>query len=95
MSKELDVPVSQILMANMEKTKLAKIVQEANEEAREIEVSDLKTIRWIGEKTLQILIDNWINSVAKLKSMEKEEIERLIQSPITRNQIFSHIKQAG
>ena len=45
MSKELDVPVSQILMANMEKTKLAKIVQEANEEAREIEVSDLKTIR--------------------------------------------------
>lgn len=87
--------VNQILLENMRKVGIVKEVEMANSQAKEIEKSDLKEIKGIGEKTLSILIDNGIRTIAQLKEKSKEEIESLITSPITRNQIFSYLNQAG
>lgn len=67
-------------------------INSANLQSEWLKVSDLKTIKGIGEKTMGVLIDNWIRTVEDLKNTPKEEIEKLITSPITRNQIFSFLK---
>lgn len=57
-----------------------------------IERSDLLTIKWVGEATVKLLIENWITSWKELKEAWEEKISKIVKNPLSLNALINNIK---
>lgn len=83
--------VMQMRMKALQSVKKGKEINTINEELKEIKETDLNEIVWIWAKTKINLIQAWITTVEKLKSLSKEKIMEIIKNPISQNQIFTFL----
>jgi hypothetical protein len=60
---------------------------------RKIEESDLKEIKWLWEKTLIMLIENWIKNKSDLKEKGITFIKKLKINPISFNAIKKYLEE--
>jgi len=64
----------------------------ANEAESQVWVSELKGIKWIGDKTISTLIENGINSIEEFKDKTEKELYEFL-TPVQYHQISRHIKE--
>lgn len=65
--------------------------KQANEKAKEVSISSLKWIKWIWEKTINTLIENWIHTVEDFKKYSEQELYVFL-TPVQFHQINLYIK---
>lgn len=79
---------------NMIKWKDKEIIVKEVASIRKIEESDLKEIKWLWEKTLVVLIENWIKNKSSLKEKGITFIKKLKLNPISFNAIKKYLEEA-
>lgn len=87
------VKFQQILMEQRLKWEKLHAKNEVEDIKSKIEETNLKTVKWIGDKTMSVLISNWITSVEKLKN-KLDTLWGLWLSPIAIAQINNYFKEA-
>ena len=84
-------PLQTQILAKMNAANMKKDSIIITSEINNMEWSDLKTIPWIWPWSLKILYENWIKNTEQLKAVGKDEIKKLISSPLTIKWIFNYL----
>ena len=84
---------NQISFKNILSIKKRREAEFIEEEKKVSETSELKTIRWIWDATVQILLDNWIDTKEELLKCDVEKLKEIIKSPLTLKNIDTFIKE--
>lgn len=73
--------------------KIEKDISDINIEKKELEVSSLKSIKGIWDKTIAELYNKWIRTPEELKNTSEEDLRLIIKSPFTLKNILDYIKK--
>lgn len=89
--REYNQPASQVLLANMIAIQKLQAKRGVQKLSKDIKNTPLNGIHGIGEKTVQILLENNITTLEELKTKSQDDICDIIKNPISRKQIFEYL----
>ena len=85
-----DPNVAQLQRYNLMKIKQKVAIDEINQEVEKIATS-LNEIKELWPKTKENLIANWIDTVEKLKTLSKEQIDIIVTNILSRSHIYTFL----
>lgn len=91
MTFEMSLPAAQVLLANKLKMEKLTKLNKAKEESKIIMNSSLKDIKGIGEKTIELLIQNGITTTDDLRATPWDTITNIVKNPISRQQVSTFL----
>lgn len=87
----IPLPVQQMIMKNKLETQKVQALLEAKVLENQIQVSELKNVKWFWEKTIATLLHNWITTLTQFEALEEQEAYKFL-TPVQFHQIHLYIK---
>ena len=76
------------ILSRKDKVNIAIIDSKINS----IKETDLREVKWVGEATIKILLENWIRSKEDLKNADTDNLKRIITNFLSYRAIEKFLK---